>query len=80
MTGRIKTPEQLEQQVSNWNAAYPVGTRVYFDSVRRRQGEFKTATPAEILGGHTAVVWLEGYTGCVALDALEPVAKAEAQS
>lgn len=28
---------------------------------------YATRTPAEVLSGHTAVVWLEGKSGCVAV-------------
>lgn len=74
---RIKTPQQLEQQVFNWNAKYPIGTKVEFFAVinplERSKGIFATRSKAEILGGHTAVVWLEGYSGCVALEACVPV-------
>jgi hypothetical protein len=31
----------------------------------------KTRGKAEILSGHTAVIWLEGESACVALDAVE---------
>ncbi len=30
------------------------------------------ATEAQVLGGHTAVVWLAGVSGCVALSHCEP--------
>ncbi|MGV2904634.1 hypothetical protein [Achromobacter sp. AGC25] len=34
---------------------------------------FKTKTEAEVLSGHTAVVWLEGKRGCVAVSHCTPV-------
>ena len=39
---------------------------------------FKTRTEAQVLSGHTAVVWLEGKSGCVCCDACRPVAAAHA--
>jgi hypothetical protein len=55
-----------------WNAKHPVGTAV---SVRRDTGEVqeaKTKSPAEMLSGHTAVIWLEGISGCYMLDRVKP--------
>jgi hypothetical protein len=51
-----------------WNAKHPIGTQV---DVRMDNGETTrtiTRSPAEMLGGHTAVVWLEGIRGCYMLD------------
>jgi hypothetical protein len=51
-----------------WNVMHPVGAAV---KVRRDNGEVqdtKTISPAEMLGGHTAVIWLEGISGCYMLD------------
>lgn len=33
----------------------------------------KTRSPAEVLGGHSAVVWLEGTSGCYLLDRVTPL-------
>lgn len=32
----------------------------------------QTRTKAQLLGGHTAVVWLDDVRGCVALDRVKP--------
>ena len=34
---------------------------------------FTTRTPAEVLSGHTAVLWLNGMSGCVCVDACRKV-------
>jgi hypothetical protein len=68
MKPRLKTPQQLQAQVEEWNARYPIGTRVKFTDGRI----FHTSTKAQVLSGHTAVVWVEERSGCYALDALEP--------
>lgn len=56
------TKQQLENQVATFNAAYPVGTRVQV--MKRADGsetfEDTIRHAATILGGHTAVTWLEG--------------------
>ncbi|MCO2074645.1 hypothetical protein FA145_06390 [Pseudomonas aeruginosa] len=51
--------------VAAWNSAYPAGTEVDY---RFHRG----ATAKRTLGGHTAVVWLAGVSGCVALSHCEP--------
>lgn len=69
-----KTPAQLQWQCDRWNEKYPVGTEVEFHPVIG-EADFrlrKTRTEAQILGDHTAVVFLEGESGCVALDACVP--------
>jgi len=50
--------------VTDWNARYHVGQAV---AVQRDNGSTtytKTRSQAELLSGHTAVVWLEGISGC----------------
>lgn len=64
--------KQLQRQVDQWNARYPEGTEV---TVRKDDGEFistKTCSLASVLGGHTAVVWLDGISGCYLLDRVTP--------
>lgn len=63
------------KQCERWNRDYPVGTTVAFYPViggahfRVR----KTCTEAQVLSGHTAVVWLDGESGCVALEACKVI-------
>lgn len=61
---------QMNAACSDWNAKNPVGTLVSFESIKG-QGEThrgKSTTEAQVMGGHSAVIWLEGKSGCVALD------------
>jgi hypothetical protein len=54
--------------VDAFNAQYPIGTAVL---VRRDNGdlqETKTRSCAEVLSGHSAVIWLEDIGGCYLLD------------
>lgn len=39
---------------------------------------YETKSPAYILSGHTAVLHLKGKSGCVAVDACEPLGTANA--
>lgn len=63
-----------EMAVVEWNAKIAVGDEVEYRSYPDSEPEvFKTRTPAEVLSGHTAVVWLEGKAGCVCVDACRKV-------
>jgi hypothetical protein len=63
--------KSLEKRVADWNATVPIGTLVEYHPVIGEPAHRmrKTRTAAQILSGHTAVVWLEDESGCVALDA-----------
>lgn len=58
-----------QEQVDAWNAGNnPVGCKVF---LRKDDGSiFETVTrsEAEVLSGHTAVIWLKGVVGCYMLD------------
>jgi hypothetical protein len=60
-------------QVRLFNAAYTVGTLCrYWKGVREGEGKLaRTRTEAQMLSGHTAVVWLEGVSGCISLSHVE---------
>ena len=63
----------LQKQVDEFNARYPVGQMV---TVRRDAGNgilTKTRSEAQVLSGHSAVIWLEGISGCYLLDRVTPV-------
>lgn len=65
-----KTEAQLQSQCDAWNEKHAEGVLVSYESVVG-EGEThlgKSISPAEVLGGHSAVIWLEGKSGCVALD------------
>ncbi len=72
-----KSLGQLLDQVKAWNSANPVGTLVSFEEIRGR-GEThrgKTASVADVVGDHTAIIFLEGKRGYVSLDHCTPVAE-----
>jgi len=64
-----------ETLAAKWNRTFPIGTRVrYWTGAREGIGKVSsTRTEASVLGGHTAVVWIEGCVGCVALSHIEPL-------
>ena len=60
---------QAQRKVDAFNHAHPVGTpvRVYPGVLNGRSDDTCTKTKALVLGGHTAVVWVEGHSSCIAL-------------
>lgn len=59
--------------VDGWNQRHAVGIDVTY---RNDLGELiatKTRTHAYVLEGHSAVIWLEGVSGCVRLDRVSPL-------
>lgn len=67
------TKHQEQRLVEAWNDKHPVGTRVLY-WMGRREGtgyESRTSTRAQLLSGHTAVVWVEGHSACIALSHIE---------
>jgi hypothetical protein len=63
--------KKLEQEVAAFNRRLSVGDEVdYYETqddinVTGKSKRYRTRTPAQVLSGHTAVVWLEGKSGCV---------------
>lgn len=57
-----------------WNRAHDVGIPVrYWPGLHEGDGiESTTRSLATVLGGHTAVVWVEGRPDCIALSHVEP--------
>jgi hypothetical protein len=71
MKAKKLSTQVQELQVENWNLKRPVGTKVtvHLDSGEAR--ETTTRSKAEMLSGHTAVVWLDGVAGCYLLSRVE---------
>jgi hypothetical protein len=68
---------RLQNQCDGWNIAHPIGTMVSYwpgimdESTPPRAG--KTSTVAQVLGGHTAGVYVEPG-GFISLDHVKAVA------
>ncbi|HGO6128480.1 TPA: hypothetical protein ACK3RK_007065 [Burkholderia cepacia] len=76
-----KTSIRLERAVTDWNRQHGVGAFVKYHRIIG-EGEgvaTKTRSEAWVLSGHTAVVMVEGVSGCVALDAITPLGEARKQ-
>jgi hypothetical protein len=70
-----KTSVKLERAVADWNRRHGVGALVKYHRIIG-EGEgvaTKTRSEAWVLSGHTAVVMVEGVSGCVALEAVNPL-------
>lgn len=69
--------EQDEKLVKSWNEQHPIGTAVrrfkYMDLSDTVPVETKTRSEAWMLSGHTAVIMIEGKSGCVALRTCIPI-------
>ncbi len=57
-----------EQKVAAWNSRHPVGASVR--SLVADHGDLTTRTPAVVLFGHRAAVYMEGFNGYFDLDEL----------
>jgi len=70
----MKRRPNQQKLVEAFNCKYPVGTAVeYWNLPWSERKRSKTRTPAQLLSGHTAVVWLEGESSCWALSHVEVV-------
>ena len=60
--------EVMQSKVDIFNLKHPVGSLVTVIKDFGEKIETKVRYPAQILSGHTAVVWLEGISGCYLLN------------
>ena len=60
--------KKLEAEAAAFNARFPVSAEVDYSEVVGMgvPVRYRTRSPAEVLSGHTVVVWLTGQSGCVA--------------
>lgn len=66
------TLKQMQSQCDQFNARVQIGGAV---SVLLDGGEVRetvTTSEAQVLSGHTPVVWLQGVSGCYLLDRVTP--------
>ena len=80
--GELMTRKQQYDvaMVQAWNARFPVGTEVVVTMDTGRTWSTRTRSIAQMLGaepsrnspGHTAVIWLDGFSGCYSLARVKP--------
>lgn len=59
--------------VAAWNAANKIGAPVSYRNDSGKAELTKTRSSAEILSGHSAVIWLDDVRGCVLLDRVNAI-------
>ncbi len=67
--------QAAQEQADAFNARAGVGTPVrYWTWTREGEGRIgRTRSPAQVLGGYSAVVWVTGCAGCIHLSHVEVV-------
>jgi hypothetical protein len=74
MRSENQTQKRLQAEVDAFNSKVSIGSAVdYFEVQGDPLQRFNTRTEAQILSGHTAVVWLQGKSGCVCVSHCIPV-------
>jgi len=68
--------KKMQAACDAFNAENPIGAKVTVQ-LDNKDEPFETVTrsKAEVLSGHSAVIWLEGVTGCYLLDRVKPIAQ-----
>ena len=69
----VSSMSDLQAIADAWNAEHPIGTAVIRTDDDGCKHPTKTRSFAEVLGGHTAVIWLDHVTGCYDLSRVEAV-------
>lgn len=72
MTVKDNRIEEAGILVQNWNDNYPIGTPVNVQERHDIITETKTTSKASLMCG-SAVVWLEGISGCYCLTHVQAV-------
>lgn len=63
---------ELVQSVDDWNAQHPIGTAVTVTDDFGKTSESKTRSAAWVMGGHSAMILLEGVSGGYMLERVVP--------
>lgn len=70
----MRTPAGQKRLVERWKDT-PVGTEVLVRKDDGTEVATRTRSGPELLGGHTAVIWLEGIGGCYSLGRVRRAAR-----
>ena len=76
MRKKLSKIEQLQAECDRFNAMVSIGddVTVLLDG-HKKPTPTRTRSAAQVLSGHSAVIWLEGVSGCYLLDRVKPVPK-----
>lgn len=71
----MKDPDEQQELVNQFNLDCPIGSPVrYWTMLREGEGKTsQTRSEAQLLSGHTAVVWVEDHPACIALSHIQPI-------
>lgn len=68
----VRTMKNQQKQCDEFNAKYKVGTKGYLHTDSGEKKPTHTTSEAQVLSGHSAVVWVNGVSSCYLLDRFEP--------
>lgn len=71
-----KSLDQLQRECDRFNQRNVVGTPVVVTRDNGEQFHSTTTTHAQVLGGHTAVIWVQDGRSCIPLDRVMPAVRA----
>lgn len=66
------SPAKEQKKVDKWNANHPSGTPVIRTDDFGEEHQTVTTGAAQLLSGHTAVIWTADMSGCYDLDRMRP--------
>jgi hypothetical protein len=61
-------PKQLQAACDRFNSEIKVGQDVIVELDGGAEKATRTTSEAQVLSGHTAVVWLDGVSGCYIIE------------
>lgn len=64
--------QKYQKAILDFNEKHPVGTSVLVKMDSGTTKKTKTRSKAELLSGHTAVIWLDDICGCYTLERVTP--------
>lgn len=74
MSANFGQNRKLQQaKCDDFNAAHPVGSVIDLQKDNGQILRTVTRSRAEVLSGHSAVIWVKGVSGCYDLDRVTPV-------
>ncbi|HEY4365879.1 MAG TPA: hypothetical protein VGN07_01485 [Steroidobacteraceae bacterium] len=65
---------KLQKQCDDWNAKWPVGSLVTCTKDSGDTVTTVTTSEAQVLSGHSAVIWMKDIRGCYLLDRVKCLA------
>ncbi len=69
----LKKKNRQQELVEKWNRENEIGTEVEVTLDNETTMTTKTISRAALLGGHTAVIWVKGISGCYRLDRVKGI-------